>query len=336
MSVSDDLAYLREVYEHEKDAGYIDLFTHLKLPPVEESMARAKEERSVTDNFSDRLRLLLEQARRPDQSFQGIFIEELKGIALKLLGTNFRELENIPVGLLPSRELNAFSMRTPMGGSVIVLNHIIKTIFGGLVQAFSSFYSWHTQEPISREFSQQQLAEFIVALARYAISLDFGTLYPYRIFLGFSSRDRYDSLYVFAGYAELFVLLHEYGHVALGHLHEHKMHSVTLPSGLAISAYNNEQIEEFEADAFAFRALIAPIQADSGMIKMSKSDAAFSVGLVLKFFELCDLIDGRTSVDHPPSAERWKSIFLLAGLKEGGTSVAEKLDSAFEVIAEAI
>jgi hypothetical protein len=130
----------------------------------------------------------------------------------------------------------------------------------------------------------------------------------------------------FATLIEIFIMLHEFGHVALNHLQTGCPVSLALEPAGELTLYTNSEKQEFEADEFAFRRY-------SGM-GAQPTDVAFSCGLLFHFFNLCELISPPKVRTHPPALSRWERIKGLAPLVGHPESWANYLDGAFAVISQ--
>jgi len=127
---------------------------------------------------------------------------------------------------------------------------------------------------------------------------------------------------------ELFILLHEYGHVARGHLSAGRLRPAFNIAAGRLHEYTKSELQEFEADHYAVDKLMA--------FGLRGSDAALVAGLVLKFFALCEhvspVIDGAHARTHPPSQDRWNRIRVQTGLSTFNGAFASNFDSAFATI----
>lgn len=103
----------------------------------------------------------------------------------------------------------------------------------------------------------------------------------------------------------LFVLLHEYGHVALRHL-ESGTKRVFSCNGVDASLLVARHAAEYEADAFATKTLLEGSSPHDRQVTLS------TVGVLLRFWDLVHAIgdkDGcRIPGTHPAAAERWRRI----------------------------
>jgi hypothetical protein len=104
--------------------------------------------------------------------------------------------------------------------------------------------------------------------------------------------------------AELFVIFHELGHVACGHLRPGDVINST-QAGIETSIYNRSQVQEFEADAYALEHLKDALAPDGGVDERVVAHAA---GLFLCFAGAVEQFHVATIDTHPPAFERWNRI----------------------------
>jgi hypothetical protein len=268
-----------------------------------------------------------------EKAYRGQFISELKKAALRITGDDEARLTAIPVGLLPTQELNACAVATPMHGAVILLNHGVIAQLMLVCRCAVAFVTWHSDEPFCRDAPQWAYARALIALARYVVTGDSRLLSEHLETLRFPSLSDYDKTTIaFTEMMELYILLHEYGHVIRGHLKESTLRTAFSGRLPDVMEYTKTEREEFEADEYAVTRLIQ--YGKNGGLRAS--DVAFSTGLVMKFFELCDNVESilgslepRT---HPPASERWARIKNISRLSAFPGALAGSLDQAFQAI----
>jgi hypothetical protein len=101
--------------------------------------------------------------------------------------------------------------------------------------------------------------------------------------------------------------------------------SLNLEPAGELVVYANSVEQEFEADEFAFRHYT-----EAGM---KSYDVAFSAGLLLNFFHLCELISPPPAVrTHPPALSRWERIKGFGAPSTYPDSWANFLDDAFAAV----
>ena len=313
-----DSEYCDSLYERYNDPVWADVWK--KVMPLALAKYIEKENIAPPDG-------LVDEYSSPEASFRGRYIAAISDFALHVLGEGQSQVKDIPVALLPTWQLNACATQTPRNGAAILLDS--GTIFS--LTALPRYYltlSDYTGHPEFRDAIWEDLASGVLSLAAFCMSGDIDH---------FHRAHAFDNLPFLPGTKMTepggmlttglmcFILLHEYGHAKLGHLDPRNIRTLQL-KGDRVKIYNLSQLQEFEADEFAFahlRRAFGPLE------------SAFISGLLLKFFELCeDLLRGH-STTHPPSKERWKGIKELADLSAHPTSFAASLDQTFDEIREA-
>jgi hypothetical protein len=170
----------------------------------------------------DLVRQLQAEFEDPRRAFRGIVIDATRQAALPLLGADAERVKSIPVGLLPTHELNASAVRTPRGGAVILLNRSVMWALPLLFFSYAALDSWHTADALTKEMSDLALAECILSLAMFCATDDLRHLAANPDIAVILERIAGDKEVVMnAVLMECFVLLHEYGHILHGHLDTH-------------------------------------------------------------------------------------------------------------------
>ena len=192
-----------------------------------------------------------------DLAFRGRFIRTLQDMAFNVLGDDRRRVEGIPVGLLPTGELNACAIATPRGGAVILLDHGVIAQLAYLCRTALAFITWRSDQPFCRDSSQSAYAEALLGLARFTMTGDFIELTRHKQTLRFPSINDYDdTTTTFCVLMELFILLHEYGHVVRGHLSPGRVRPAFGGRFPGVEEYTKLHMEEFEADEYAVSQLL--------------------------------------------------------------------------------
>lgn len=313
-----DSEYCDSLYERYHDPVWAEVWK--KVMPLALAQYLAKENIEPPDG-------LVDEYSSPEASFRGRYIAAIRDFALHFLGEVQSQVKDIPVALLPTWQLNACATQTPRNGAAILLDSGTISSLTTLPRYYLTL-SDYTGHPEFRDGIWEDLASGVVSLAAFCTSGDIDD---------FHRAHAFEDLPFLAGTKTTepggmlttglmcFILLHEYGHAKLGHLDPRNIKELQLKRD-RVKIYNPSQLQEFEADEFAFahlRRTIGPLE------------SAFISGLLLKFFELCeDLLPGH-STTHPPSVARWKAIKELAELSAHPTSPAAILDQTFEEIREA-
>lgn len=144
--------------------------------------------------------------------------------ALLCLTASHDEAKTIPVGIVPTRELNACTVRTPRGSHVILLDSGVFLILAMLFRAYMAFYTWNTLKPYCHDHSQAAFGRTILLLAEHCVTGDFGVLARIPTLQCPSLPDYDRAVSNFANLVEIFILLHEYGHAILRHLDSNGVH----------------------------------------------------------------------------------------------------------------
>ncbi len=276
-----------------------------------------------------------EQLRReianPRLAFRGQIINLLRDGALRILAPFQSQLSGIPLGPIPTRQLNACAVRTPRGGAVILLDHGVLLHVSMLVRSYLAFYTWHSETPYCRDHSQDEFAETILLLAESCAT---GRQLPLKRISTWNCPSLGDfdpTTETLASQIELLILLHEFGHVVLKHLHADHTAELRLHDQKSVPMYTKSQNQEFEADQFAFEQMKSV-----GTGHVLPTDVAFSFGLLLKFFGLCESLSparGPASQHtHPPASSRWDRVKSIAGVASQQETLAFRLDGAFDVL----
>jgi len=191
-----------------------------------------------------------------------------------------------------------------------------------LVTWYQGFHSWHLGIPYCEDHTQIEFGKGIMSLAAFCATGEFKELRKASTLtcpsLPPPSINEPTGLTVTM--IQAFVLLHEYGHVILGHLNPSDTTLVEMTNKGAIEVYNISQNQEFAADAFALQAF--PF----------KLEAAYFAGLLFKFFQTSETFLSVHSTTHPPSSARWERIKQVAGVANHSDSLAFQLDETFQSI----
>ncbi len=240
-----------------------------------------------------------------------ILIPICKRIEFATKKFNLDNPKNIVFGTLNTGDVNAISIHVPKGGYIIALDSgvfgFLNLLSKALVQMFpvdlKELFSPGEQNQIdtNTELEKEGLNHFLDLLVAYLITGYPEAAKPYilpRPYMELASKIR-DA-------AELFVVGHEYAHIALGHLDNSEKRRCKLKSGLDVEKAIVDKEKEFKADALGvlYTLTSTPIRYHSDYILIySGIDLFFSV------FEVIEkaLSIGATS-SHPSASERRKRI----------------------------
>lgn len=279
--------------------------------------------------ISDREKVfaLLRENESVSEMYRGQLVSILRDTALDFAGDDRLRLEDAYVVLLPTEQLNARVFKAPSGRGVIVLNHAVILHVQLLVRTVLGFMTWHTEVPYSHDVSQEAFALAIIALARFVALGNWDALRGHQeALMPPNARGPDTQTIKWAELIEIFILLHEYGHLVHGHLEE-GVEPSPLEGDLLEVPKRHQQ--EYVADAYAVQRLVKTNQEH-----LFPRDVAFIVGLVLRFFVFCERLyePARPSTTHPTSEERWERVKEITNVAETPGAVASQLDSAFAAI----
>jgi hypothetical protein len=250
------------------------------------------------------------------------------------LPPNTRRLcdDKVAFGMASTRSPNAYAVPV-LDGYAILFDATMVTLLTGVCELFVAAIM-DRKGPSAQSF---ELA-FNTALASvFFRRATFWSPVPDR----FVHRDLVDSD---VWLMSVFLLAHEIGHVAHGHLDHAPTREATVSSGgerEALSVLSPEQSEEFEADAFAIELMF---RADGGLRSVGSDRNAFwssayrTLGWLFSLFDAIERLSVRLDVPvddtHPHAAERWKRVAerIRAGAPIRQTAVeTERMTSAWAI-----
>jgi len=318
------LAYLHDQLKDDEWVGIQKRFT-ADSDLVKEAKRYIAEGSFAEDQLNDLVEALYE-ATTPAAYFRGKFIDSLRHAALKMIGKHDESLDRVLVACMPTRILNAAAWSTPRGGALIVLDQGVIAQLGTLVRAFVAYHTWEQPEPYCHDHSKAAFGRTIQYLAAYSISGDMNWLKRIETYDCPSLRLHDPVVEYLSVGIELFIMLHEYGHIILGHLSTAAVTPMKLAAGNEVTILVNSVDQEFQADEFAFKTY-----ASTGV---KPWDVALSAGLMMHFFHLGEMLAPAPTVKtHPPSLERWSRIRAMADPKQHPRSWANYLDDDFAPLA---
>lgn len=232
--------------------------------------------------------------------FDGLFIQDLRQLALSQTGEDRDLLEPVAVVACPTHSLNAIALLSPRGEAAIVLNLGVLGVLQLVIKASLAHMTWHDSNPYCRDSPQESYGAALVSLTEFVFTGDFECLAPHRKTL--SIVDPQHRATQFTRIGEIFIVLHEYGHLREGHLK--RQGRSMAPGARATIEYTRQQRLELEADAYAIKRLT------TGPHPLAPSMACLMVGFLFRFFALCEAAKGQKSGSrtHPPALTRWELI----------------------------
>jgi len=257
----------------------------------------------------------------PQRNFRGYKSSVMTNEARNCLPTSLHHLLDVPVAYLHIDELNGFVAPTPRGNAVIVLNLGIIRHAGMLSRCTLALVTYASPEPFCRDHQPAAFVHGIVSLARFVCTEDYDFLRKIVVWNCPSLEPLDIKGAQLGGVIEMFVLLHEYGHVASGHLN-----SSLITRKFGMDTYSQEHFQEHEADTFAF---------DHLEKRYGKNTSSFAAAVLFRFFDLIEhMVYGKptSSSSHPAGRIRWdhlKEKFRLSDPEENGFG---RVESLFDMI----
>jgi hypothetical protein len=145
------------------------------------------------------------------------------------------------------------------------------------------------------------------------------------------SRDPFRMLHeVMCWVAELFIVLHELGHIALGHLDPADVtYAFEEEIGSTAPVFNRSQLQEFAADRFAFDRLIEIAVKPDGP---QRKDIGYAIGCLMILMRTVETVSSNSASDtHPSAAFRWERLRAEVGNLQGPAAL-DSIDYFFEWI----
>lgn len=243
-------------------------------------------------------------------------VRVLARVALEMCGPHQERLRDVPVGVVYQSYLNAGAGSVPGGGDVVTIH---KDIFA--INVWSRYFGLHYSQgaPLEEQYG-------FLCFARKAFgSHDRSVFYPAILFetaimLAVTSEEPKFFADLAKLVVQLFVILHEFGHIACGHTDTARTWSPesALSKEALLRRRAIERRFEFEADDFAIDVLFGKYL-DCGRV-----DRPFAMVTLRQFFRFLELgtervFDGQTGAGevivvrrseplelrtHPPPAER--------------------------------
>jgi hypothetical protein len=231
----------------------------------------------------------------PGKSFRGLKTDLLRQQVRPFLLPREEWLLKVPIGFLHTEGLNPFSVRAPSGGKAILMDNGIGLSMYQLGRSVLALTTWSAPEPYCHDHRPESWVNTILALAAYACYYDDWYLQKIRTWRCPSLDEWEPNSVKFAMNVELFLLLHEYGHIIAGHLDNEKQ-----PDNDEVLSLQTDHTMEFAADEFSFS---RHTQGSSAPV------AALAAATILRFLDLTEhFLHGHPgeSETHPAARERQK------------------------------
>jgi hypothetical protein len=333
MSIPTDEEYLNLLYDHLVDHDFADRFERVPDEYIRSCVNELISEGRYSEEERDYVEDLLREQMSPQRIYQGQLITAIREQALSILEPFRPQLEKIPLGFITTRQLNACAVSTPSGGAVILLDSPVMVELEMVMKASFGFMTWHWPEPYCHHHHWTAFGDTIVLLAHYVNTGNLEFLRRIKTWSWECTSPHKLEPRVRSAYSVMrtSVLMHEYGHVVLGHLKSQNTTHLTAGGSMALQMYTKSQNQEFEADKFAYDQL----SKQEGK-SIHPGDAAFGMGLLLNFFTLCEALAKNDKLKfertHPPASDRWSRLMKLAGI----TGDKHNLDRTFALIFQAL
>jgi hypothetical protein len=263
---------------------------------------------------------------------QGRYISEIKKSVLNLLDEQAAKVKTVPVLFLPSEDLNGFAIKTPRGGMLIAINIGIVFQLSQLINAYFSYSTWDAEDPYCHDYSKEEFRNTIIKLAKFAVTADWKQMGEIKTAICPSLPTYLNPVLAKTGtMIVIFILLHEYAHLLLGHIDSAALMPLEAIEGAFVERYTHSQIKEFEADRFALSKILQKVSKDK------TGQMAFSAGLLFNYFDLCQrLSKAITGADrsstHPDPVERWQRIKRASNVDLFPKSLSFWIDHHFACI----
>jgi hypothetical protein len=259
---------------------------------------------------------LIQEAWSPSRTLRGWGATRLRQMTLLHFNddsTLHDRLLRIPVGIAMTHELNGLAARAPSGRSVIVLDSGVVFPLIYLLRSYWSLSTWHSNDPLCRDHSADDFAQAILHLAGHTgCKLDFDSLDKMPTYVCRISFEHQRRLAEYTIAGRIFLLLHEYAHVALDHLHSRSTQPFRFTRAGDVDVYRMNHGQEYDADKFALEH-IRP--ADKLRPQFPFLFFAWVIGILLRYFDLCEAVADRAGIrlaqSHPPAISRWEIIKKL-------------------------
>jgi hypothetical protein len=313
---SSDVEYLRMLMERER----------ICLPPEIREMKRQRCHEAVAEmvkkglldqdpvegkeyrSAASYLQRLLDQSD-PVKIFQNDNLQNLREKALTRLGNKRTHLEEVPVGIFSTQELNGFAIRTPRGGAAIALYDSLWLFLKIAYYCIFAIMFRKTPHAIGSHHSDEVYA---VNLLQSVLALRDGAIIimsmegDYSIVDCVAEASRPEPIVVGQMLDTLlFILLHEYGHIWHGHLDTTKTRRKMIADE-PTEVYTTSQMQEFEADLFA----VSHMWNDNSKVMTDNYMVLFSATVLFNLFDLCEgNTDQRSLGTHPRSLDRLAKIY---------------------------
>ena len=235
---------------------------------------------------------------------RGQYVRRIRDEALSYLNVPAdHPVKSIEVGLIHATELNACAVRTESDQTLVLLDFGITICQLFFVRAFAGLLFSRDNPPLCAHYSMDEFADAVLAACRFGVTG--GLCAPELAPAMCQQHDGNGFAESMAIGSQLFLLLHEYAHVVLGHLEDSGIRSERSTAEAIIISRR----QELEADAYAFMSAVEHLK------KGGKDPSAFllSPGFLLQCMYLMQFLTRSNTVpNHPTPLERWERILAIA------------------------
>jgi hypothetical protein len=251
------------------------------------------------------------------------------------------DMDKVVLGVLPTGQMNAVAISTPMGGRIVAFN---QGLFG-FIYLFSKLTSQYL--PTSKDGDHIRISTEPLALKESVTSSStannrFLELLIAYLILGFpycASRYQLDEdqnfiYHLLLTTMELFIFSHELGHIACGHLDDDpKLRGINI-GDVRVNAIENDWEQEYAADWFSLNYVLAY------NINALRGDLALAYVGVELFFTMIEVVyeaQGTTaSESHPPPIDRKLMLrkFMVEAFPDKFGGAAQLCDKINELMLE--
>ncbi len=238
------------------------------------------------------------------------------------------DLQEVPIGCLPTLDVNAHAIRCKDGSSLILVEPGLVGLLHSLnvmVVSLRKFWPvWPGGSPLE-DFNQNEINEYVKDIIRSFIfrlesscDVDFDPAESGDRFRRFANCYNLQSM---STAQHMFILSHEFAHFLKGHLSSNSTEYRTLPftRGRSVEFYKRSQEQEKEADALGLELTLGCLKTYEKRIagwnpwirsSLRKMGMA-GLHLLFIYFDVAEkVLSGRAGgpSTHPPALERYEAI----------------------------
>jgi hypothetical protein len=280
----------------------------------------------------------------PRRGYRGKDINELSHATLKLMGTNRRFVEYIPVCFVPSKDLNGCTITAPSGNHVILLSSATTWITPFLMKCTSAIENWRYSISSGSYNFKNNYCRALVQLAKFCTTGEITDLTQIsealrtevEDIISFPMKESGVTTIAHAVLFEMFLLLHEYGHIVHGHEDVSRSGSGFIDA-VEVMVCKKMQAEEFEADRFAVQMLLDYSELTQ---RLRPADLLVQPAILFGFWRIVEayraknVVAGPEQVTHPDALLRWNKIAEFVKLENHPNSWVNNVQPWFTGLME--